>query len=64
MDVTSSLQGRARGTVVSGMVQCGPENSAANLVIEDLEEFSAVVYTLSCWCAADYVFDTSAASNN
>jgi hypothetical protein len=54
MGITSPLHSTARGTVVSGTVQCGPENPAGNLVIEDLDEFSVGVY-FTCGTVADYV---------
>lgn len=61
MDITSPSRSAARGTVVSGTVQCGSGNPEANLVVEDLDEFSVGVY-FTCGTVADYVSCASSAA--
>ena len=64
MDIISPSKSTALGTAISEMVQRGPNNPAANLVIEDLDEFSVGVYH-TCGTVADYVSCTpSAATRN
>jgi hypothetical protein len=60
MDIISPSNGITREAVVNGAAQSRSGNPGANLVIEDLEEFTARVYTICGGTAADYVFHTPA----
>lgn len=60
MNITSPSYGTVAGTA-SGMVQYGSGNISANLVIEELDEFSAGVYA-TCGTVADYVSCASSAA--
>ena len=60
MDIISPSNGITPEAIVNGAAQSRSENPAANLVIENVEEFTARVYTICGGTAADYVFDTPA----
>jgi hypothetical protein len=60
MNAISPSNGITREAFVNGGAQSESGNSAANLVIEHLEEFTARFYTICGATTADYIFDTPA----